>query len=383
MSLITKMLARLRGEQADLPSPLVPEAEIMVPKITVMPYMGDAHSEDVQRKADELAEYHRKRDKRLAEEHEYARMAAEVERKKAHNAKRADQRARASANRKERLRLWYEQYRALPWRAVNPTIEILEHEKRVEQEIRSVYCETEEKAQAKAVEWNKTMTDFGMKAEVYVQGKLNGKWYRRRPVWVAHIKSVKWVSMHATWNEEELREWIADQHHFVGAQWHVTSTNVYDSGHAPVEYMSTENKLEGKELEQQERYEAWLKHGLTSGGSVREYTNGTGGNGWVYAFTMPSEARVARLDGKLPRVKIGMASGCYKQRIRDQVTAATMESPSILLAIRCGDPRALERQLHDALKSKDRHAYGGAGNEWFYTIPTEILELAGNCRFIG
>lgn len=71
------------------------------------------------------------------------------------------------------------------------------------------------------------------------------------------------------------------------------------------------------------------------------------------------------------RLKIGSCTGDLFARIAAQIGTSTPDKPTLLLAIRTHDCRALERALHGIFRLRGTQV-SGAGAEWFRTSREEV-----------
>ena len=98
--------------------------------------------------------------------------------------------------------------------------------------------------------------------------------------------------------------------------------------------------------------------------------------GWVYAYTFPDLMR----DGDY-KIKIGMTTGDYTQRITDQTKGEmAFDTATILQTWPTGTPKRLEDAVHAVLKQRGKHCTAGRGTEWFVTSITEIRSII---EFVG
>jgi polyhydroxyalkanoate synthesis regulator phasin len=74
------------------------------------------------------------------------------------------------------------------------------------------------------------------------------------------------------------------------------------------------------------------------------------------------------------RLKIGSCTGDVFARVAAQIGTSTPDRPTLLLAIKTHDCRALERALHGIFRLRGTQV-PGAGAEWFRTTREEITEI--------
>ena len=74
------------------------------------------------------------------------------------------------------------------------------------------------------------------------------------------------------------------------------------------------------------------------------------------------------------RLKIGSCTGDVFARVAAQIGTSTPDRPTLLLAIKTHDCRALERALHGIFRLRGTQV-SGAGAEWFRTTLEEITEI--------
>ncbi len=76
------------------------------------------------------------------------------------------------------------------------------------------------------------------------------------------------------------------------------------------------------------------------------------------------------------RLKIGSYMGDVFARVAAQIGTGTPDRPTLFLAIKTHDCRALERALHGIFRLKGKHV-SGAGVEWFRTTRDEVANMYG------
>ena len=101
---------------------------------------------------------------------------------------------------------------------------------------------------------------------------------------------------------------------------------------------------------------------------------GTGDN-WVYCFYFPRDRnRAINGDEWCWKCNIGRTGNDPFDRISRQ-TGGAAERPIIPLLIRTDDELALERHIHDILRTKGRHLQNTNANEDFLTCPSEVAQI--------
>jgi hypothetical protein len=132
--------------------------------------------------------------------------------------------------------------------------------------------------------------------------------------------------------------------------------------------------------------EEWIDAAYGKYISLAEATRLGTGDQELYAFTFPTLREIATLK-RQPHypIKIGYsknASSGALGRIRQQITenAAYPERPLVLCLYRTWDGRDLEKQVHRALRDRDRKVDTSLGVEWYLTSKEELLEVLRQCE---
>jgi hypothetical protein len=74
------------------------------------------------------------------------------------------------------------------------------------------------------------------------------------------------------------------------------------------------------------------------------------------------------------RLKVGRSDGDVINRIARQISTGTPDKPTLVLVIRTGDCRGLEKAIQGVLQVRGRKIIGG-GDEWYITTRDELLQI--------
>jgi hypothetical protein len=74
------------------------------------------------------------------------------------------------------------------------------------------------------------------------------------------------------------------------------------------------------------------------------------------------------------RLKVGRSDGDVVNRIARQISTSTPDKPALVLIIRTGDCRGLEKAIQGVLRVRGRKVIGG-GDEWYMTTREELIQI--------
>jgi len=136
----------------------------------------------------------------------------------------------------------------------------------------------------------------------------------------------------------------------------------------------------------EKKREEWIETDYGKYVSRAEATLLGTGDQELYAFTFSTLREIAKLKGQ-PHypVKIGYSkngsSGAFG-RIRQLITetGAYPERPVVLCVYRTWDGQDLEKQVHRAMRERDRKIETSLGIEWYLTTKEELLAILKQCE---
>jgi hypothetical protein len=101
-------------------------------------------------------------------------------------------------------------------------------------------------------------------------------------------------------------------------------------------------------------------------------------NKTVYVYYYPAYKELAQLKNEnYWRCKIGLTDSIDSVfRIQSQVTTEICESPIVPLFIKTKNSSGLETSIHTYLQNRGRKCDDALGNEWYFTNPKELEEIA-------
>ena len=125
-------------------------------------------------------------------------------------------------------------------------------------------------------------------------------------------------------------------------------------------------------------------------GHTDQWIFGTGKH-WVYLYYFPEDKKKAESEGKsIWQCRIGKTDGVNKKgqivydapdkRVENQ-TRSYRQKGNIALLIRVDRHVALETAIQKILFVQKREVRGAPGNSWFWTNPSEVVNIVGNIKF--